>query len=186
MSDSYSYYFDNLSRIGLDSCSKTQEDLQNVSFCNYMTQNYFQSDCTMQKPFDVALSNPGVVLNGGYGSGAGGCNIDNSSKLLIGTVQTHPRCHIDLYQRPFATVPYLGRGSVNPVLEAQILQGEQVIDKRHSVNPLAEKSYLKYSHTPLLSDIQQIHQSRRFESEIDPNWSRGGVDTKQYGKNGYK
>ena len=42
------YTFNNMSRIGVDECSGTQDDLQNVAFCNYMTQNYFASDCNMK------------------------------------------------------------------------------------------------------------------------------------------
>ena len=44
------YTFDNMSRIGLDDCNKSQTDIQNVSSCNYMTQNYFASDCSMKNP----------------------------------------------------------------------------------------------------------------------------------------
>ncbi len=31
------YTFDNMSRIGLDECSLSQDMIQNVSACNYMT-----------------------------------------------------------------------------------------------------------------------------------------------------
>ena len=136
------YTFDNMSRIGLDSCCIDQSTIQDVAACNYMTQNYFASDCSMKNPIQLATSQPGIIYNGGYGSGAGGCNIDDSSKLLIGTIQTNPKCRIDLFHRPFATIPYLGRGSVNPVMESQIQQGEQITNKR-SVNILSEKSYIK-------------------------------------------
>ena len=118
------YVFDNISRIGNDNCCIDQKTIQNAGYANYTLQNYFASDCSMKKPIDLAVTQPGIFYNGGYNVGAGGCNIDDSSKLQIGTIQTHPRCHIDLFQRPFATVPYLGRGSVDPVLEAQIMQGE--------------------------------------------------------------
>ena len=131
------YTFDNMSRIGLDECSLSQDMIQNVSACNYMTQNFFASDCSMKKPIDLATTQPGIMYNGGYNVGAGGCNINDSSKLQIGTIQTNPRCRIDLFHRPFATVPYLGRGSVNPVIESQMLQGEQNNNKR-SVNNLSE------------------------------------------------
>ena len=122
MANGSRYTLDNMSRIGNDSCCIDQSTIQNVASCNYMTQNYFASDCSMKNPISLATSQPGVMYNGGYNTGAGGCNIDDSSNLQIGSIQTHPRCHIDLFQRPFATVPYLGRGSVNPVMESQIQQ----------------------------------------------------------------
>ena len=110
------YTFQNMSRLGNDDCCKSQNDMQNVASCNYTTQNYFASDCSMKNQILLATSQPGIMYNGGYNSSSCGSNIDDSSKLQIGTIQTHPRSHIDLFQRPFATVPYLGRGSVNPVM----------------------------------------------------------------------
>jgi len=174
------YTFDNMSRIGLDCCNISQTDIQNVVACNYTTQNYFSSDCSMKNPIALATTQPGIMFNGGYNSGAGGCNIDNSSKLLIGSIQTHPRCHIDLFQRPFATVPFLGRGSVNPVMESQIQQGEQIVNKR-SVNHLSEKSYIKYHQTPLLPVIQEKinNPSNKIEHDASEGWIRGGVPSRE-------
>jgi hypothetical protein len=174
------YTFDNMSRIGLDNCNQSQTDIQNVSSCNYLLQNYFASDCTMKAPIDLATTQPGVMYNGGYGSGSGGCNINDSSKLLIGTIQTHPRCRIDLFQRPFATVPYLGRGAVNPVIEAQMLQGELTINKR-SVNTLSEKSYIKYSNTPLLPSVKERinNPANSVEGVAYEGWIRGGVPSRE-------
>jgi hypothetical protein len=174
------YTFDNMSRIGLDCCNISQTDIQNVVACNYLTQNFFASDCSMKNPIALATTQPGIMYNGGFNAGAGGCNIDESSKLLIGSIQTHPKCHIDLFQRPFATVPFLGRGSVNPIIESQILQGEQITNKR-SVNLLSEKSYIKYHHTPLLPAIQQKidDSTKKIENDASDGWIRGGVPSRE-------
>jgi hypothetical protein len=180
-----SYTFDNMSRIGNDTCCIDQNSIQNVVACNYMTQNFFASDCSMKNPINLATTQPGIMYNGGYSVGAGGCNIDNSSKLLIGTIQTHPRCHIDLFQRPFATVPYLGRGSVNPVMESQIQQGEQIVNKR-SVNNLSEKSYIKYHQTPLLPAIKSRfdNPATKIENDASNGWIRGGVPSRELTRDG--
>jgi len=169
-----------MSRIGLDECSLSQDMIQNVSACNYMTQNFFASDCSMKKPIDLATTQPGIMYNGGYNVGAGGCNINDSSKLQIGTIQTNPRCRIDLFHRPFATVPYLGRGSVNPVIESQILQGEQNNNKR-SVNNLSEKSYIKYQQTPLLPAVREKidNPANKLENVAYDGWVRGGVPSRE-------
>jgi hypothetical protein len=174
------YTFNNLSRIGLDDCNLSQTDIQNIASCNYSTQNYFASDCTMKKPIDLATSQPGIFYNGGFNVGAGGCNINDSSNLQIGTIQTNPRCRIDLFQRPFATVPFLGRGSVNPVMEAQIQQGESLVNKR-SINNLSEKSYIKYHQTPLLPSIKETksNPSNYVESSASSGWIRGGVPSRE-------
>ena len=185
MANVSSYTFDNMSRLGNDSCCISQDDIQNVSSCNYMTQNYFASDCSMKNPISLATTQPGIMYNGGYNSGAGGCNINESSKLQIGTIQTHPKCRIDLFHRPFATVPFLGRGSVNPVMESQIQQGEQLINKK-SVNKLGEKSYIKYHQTPLLPSIQDKmnNSANKIENDASEGWIRGGVPSRELTRDG--
>jgi hypothetical protein len=174
------YTFENMSRIGLDSCCVDQDTIQDIASCNYMTTNYFATDCSMKKPIDLATSQPGVMYNGGYGSGAGGCNINESSNLQIGTIQTHPRCRIDLFHRPFATVPYLGRGSVNPIMESQIQQGEQIVNKK-STNPLTEINFIKYYQTPLLPAVQQRinNPANQIESVASDGWIRGGIPSRE-------
>jgi hypothetical protein len=174
------YTFNNLSRLGLDSCCVDQETIQDVAACNYMTQNYFASDCSMKNPIELATQQPGVNYKGTQNVAIGGCNINDSSQLQIGSIQTAPKCKIDLFHRPFATVPYLGRGSVNPVMESQIQQGEQIVNKR-SVNTLSEKSYIKYHQTPLLPAVQERinNSAHQIENVASHGWVRGGVPSRE-------
>jgi len=174
------YTFDNISRIGNDACFQDQETIQNVASCNYTLQNYFINDCTMKNPIALATSQPGVFYNGPSNVGSGGCVVDQNSQLLIGSVQTHPKCKIDLFQRPFATVPYLGRGSVDPILESQIQQGE-LLTNRRSVNKLAEKSYIKYQNTPLLPSVKDrvTNPVYSVEGVASEGWVRGGVPSRE-------
>jgi hypothetical protein len=180
MSNSYGYTFDNMSRIGLDNCCIDQDTIQNSQAANYMLQNYFLKDCSMKKPIDLAISQPGIFYNGGYNVGAGGCNINESSNLQIGSIQTHPKCRISLFQRPFSTVPYLGRGSVNPVVESQIQQGETNINKK-SVSKLSEASYIKYYQTPLLKSVQDkiTNPANSVEGVASEGWVRGGIPSRE-------
>ena len=119
-----------MSRIGNDDCSMDQRSIQNVNSCNYTLQNYFASDCSMKKPIALATTQPGINYKGGFQNGAGGCNIDTNSELLIGSIQTNPKCRISLQERPFLTVPFLGRGPSMPVKESQLLQGAYNPDKK--------------------------------------------------------
>lgn len=180
MANVYNYTFDNMSRIGNDSCCVDQNNIQSVQSCNYSLQNYFANDCSMKNPIALATTQPGINYKGGFNVGAGGCNIDDNSKLMIGTIQTNPRCRIDLFQRPFATVPFLGRGSVCPIMESQIQQGETITNKR-SVNQLAEKSYAKYHNTPLLSDVKDRVTNPAYcvEGVASEGWIRGGVPSRE-------
>ena len=175
----YNYTFDNLSRIGNDACTQDQNTIQNINSSNYLLQNYFLKDCSMKQPIALATTQPGIMYNGGNGSGAGGCNIDASSDLLIGSIQTHPRCRISLFQRPFATVPYLGRGSVDPTLEAQLQQGDYLTNKK-SVNKLSEKSDIKYQMTPLIPSIKDLVTNPAYSVEgvASEGWVRGGIPSR--------
>jgi hypothetical protein len=85
-----------------------------------------------------------------------------------------------LFHRPFATVPFLGRGSVNPIIESQIQQGELNINKR-SVNNLSEKSYIKYHQTPLLPAVRErlTNPANSVESAASEGWVRGGVPSRE-------
>ena len=78
------YSFDNLSRIGEDSCSLGQRSIQNAESSSYMLQNFFSNDCSMKRPIEFATSQPNINFTGGHQVGAGGCNIDTNSQLLIG------------------------------------------------------------------------------------------------------
>lgn len=148
------YAFQNLSRMGNDLCYSQQRDIENSAYSNYMLQSYFKNECNMMKPIDLATSQPGIVLSGSHQTGIGGCNIDDNSKLFIGSIQSHPKCRISLLERPFATVPYLGRGAVNPVIESGIQQGETTINKK-SVSNLGQVSQFAYYPTILSQGSQQ-------------------------------
>ena len=174
------FTFNGMSRIGNDSCSQDINSIQKSQACTYTLQNYFSQDCSMSQAKSLATTQPGINYSGSFGMGAGGCNVDDSSKLLIGGIQSHPKARIDLFGRPFATVPYLGRGSVDPILEAQIQQGESISSKP-SLTRLGEKSYLPYHTTPLISGVKERIQnpSLMIEGVASEGWIRGGVPSRE-------
>ena len=174
------FTFNNMARMGNDLCCLDQNSIQNSSSCSYLLQNFFAQDCSMKNAKALATTQPGINYSGSFGLGVGGCNVDDSSKLLIGGIQTHPKTRIDLFGRPFATVPFLGRGSVDPILESQIQQGEAITNKR-SVTRLTEKSHLKYHTTPLIPEVKQNIQnpSLMIEGMASEGWIRGGVPSRE-------
>jgi hypothetical protein len=174
------FTFNTMGRIGNDNCSQDINSIENAQACSYLLQNYFTSDCNMSKAKQLAVTQPGINYSGSMGSDMCGSNIDDSSKLLIGSIQTNPKARIDLFQRPFATVPYLGRGAVDPILEAQIQQGEAVTNKR-TVTRLTEKSHLRYRTTPLIPEMQQTIQNpdNMIEANASQGWIRGGVPSRE-------
>jgi hypothetical protein len=170
------FKFNELGRIGNDGCCIDQNSIQNVLACNYTLQNYFSQDCSMKNVKALAVTQPCINYSGSYGMGIGGCNVDESSDLLIGSIQTHPKSRIDLFGRTFATVPYLGRGSVEPILESQILQGESVTNKK-TITRLPEKNYMRYHTTPLIPEVKKNIQNTdlMIEGDAAEGWIRGGI-----------
>jgi len=173
------YVFNAMSGVADDSCYKSQRNIQNVHSGTYQTTNYFANDCDMRAGLDFALSQPSVNYTGGHNTDAKGSNIENNSKLLIGSVQTNPKCRISLEERPYKTIPYLGRGVSNPELESKLQQGDQITNKK-SVNTVTEMSHIPLRHTPMLDPLRHsiTNPEKLIESVADQNWVRGGMDTR--------
>jgi len=177
MASVYDYTFNQLTRIGEDSCDKSQRNVQNSSASTYML-NQFRPDCPMNNAMDFALSQPNVNYTGSHQMGIGGCNVDESSELILSAL-SRPRCKLSLLQRPFATVPFLGRGNSNPVLESQIQQGD-LANNRKSITNLTEVSHIKYSNTPMIPSLQSsiTNPSNLIEGVAAEGWIRGGLPSR--------
>lgn len=177
MASVYDYTFNQLTRIGEDSCDKSQRNVQNSSASTYML-NQFRPDCPMNNAMDFALSQPNVNYTGSHQMGIGGCNVDESSELILSAL-SRPRCKLSLLQRPFATVPFLGRGNSNPVLESQIQQGD-LANNRKSITNLTEVSHIKYSNTPMIPSLQAsvTNPANLIEGVAAEGWIRGGLPSR--------
>ena len=190
MGDSFKELFFGQSRIGTDLCGVTQEDMQNDMFNKYMTHNYYSENCGMRNTVEFATNYKSMNFSAAGGMGnqcdIGGCNIDTNSRLW--SVPTHSKARISLFQRPFLTVPYLGRGPGDPMTEAHLQQPNSIANRK-SVNPLSEASFIPLSQYPLLPEIKHsvTNPAHLVEGVADPAWVRGGIPsreiTKEYTKN---
>jgi hypothetical protein len=178
--------FFNQSRIGVDEVSMTQVDIQDRAQNQYMLQQ-FDQDCAMRKPIEFATSqvNVNYCAAGGAGNqcGVGGCNIDENSTLLLGSLQTHPKSRISLFHRPFATVPYLGKGPFDPTAESQLQQTDSFSNNKKSVNTISEISYIPMTHYPLIPSIQETVTNPAYlvEGVAMDGWVRGGASSRKQG-----
>lgn len=172
------YTFQNMTRIGNDSCYLSQRNVQDSRSGNYLLTNYYP-DCPMSKAIEFATNQPSVFYSGGQQIGPGGCNIDYNSQLTIADL-SKPKCRISLTQRPFLTVPYLGRGPSNSLLESQIQQGE-IYSNRKSVNTITEMSYSNYSNYPLIPSLQAsvTNPANIIEDVAVEGWIRGGLPSRE-------
>jgi hypothetical protein len=180
MTSVHNFTFDKLSRIGDDLCGINERDLQNKDFGSYTTTNYFSQYCGMKKPIEFATSQPNIFYNGGFGNycGAGGCNIQEGTNLQIGSIQTRSKCRISLYERPFATVPFLGRGPARPVLESRLQQGGYSGNKK-SCKTVTEQSF-NFDQTPLIPSVAATIQNPNnlVEGVAAAGWIRGGLPSR--------
>uniref|UniRef100_A0A6C0EG80 Uncharacterized protein n=1 Tax=viral metagenome TaxID=1070528 RepID=A0A6C0EG80_9ZZZZ len=179
MSHMHDYKFQNMSRIGNDLCSMNVTDKQNVNQQSYLLTNYYAQDSNMTQPIMFATSQPNVNYSGSKQVGIGGSNIDDNTKLMQQEQVSSP-CKLSLFHRPYGTIPYLGRGRGDPVLESQIMQGE-THPNRKTANPTSEVNYSQYKNYPLTPDMKTTMQdsSRVIESDATDGWVRGGLPSRE-------
>ena len=174
------YTFGNMGRIGTDECDLSQRNVQNAKESNYILTNYALGECGMAKPIQFATSQPNVFYKGSHHVGLGVCNIGESTELRDGLGLSHPKCKIMLEQRPFATVPYLGRGSSDPVLESQIRHGE-LNGNRKTLFPASEVTYMNHHMYPLIPSLRSTvsNPANLVEGVAADGWIRGGVPSRE-------
>jgi hypothetical protein len=177
MSTLVNFNFDQLSRIGNDSVAYTQENILNINHANYMTYNPYNMDSKSALAFST--SQPNVFMKGTNGIGPGGCNITEST-ILEKSILTNPHIKISLHERPYKTVPYLGKGNVDVAMENKILWGDSLREKKSSIHLNDCSSLDDY---PIMNAQEMTDPRRHIESMADRNWVRGGVPSREIYKN---
>ena len=129
-------------------------------------------------PINLATSQPGVFILV-HQMFIGGCNVDDNTKLLFKTTQPDLACRLDLNERPYKAVPFMGRGPVCSDTESQLQQGDTISSKK-SVGTISDQSYLNYSNYPLISSIESkvTNPSNLIEESAQDGWIRGGIPSR--------
>ena len=174
------YLFNNTDRIGSDKTDQTQNNVHNTRYANHSLASFF-SENTSSQHVNFAVQQPTMTFSGiSHGNGLNGNVIDDESNLVIKTEQTKPFEKLQLFQRPFASVPYLGRGSCDPALEAQLQHGEVVAGKK-SVSTIMDKSFSQYQLYPTDDKMEERVNDAAYtveEAALD-GWVRGGKSTRE-------
>ena len=159
------FLFNAMGRIGLDS---TQRNLSNTRYAEYTLDDVQNGDSYVQ----FATSAPTINFRGTVGGGLPGSAVDFDSLLMIKADQQRAFEKLQLIQRPFATVPYLGRGAIDPALESQLRQGEAA-SERKSESTGSESMYVEY---PIMDSVKDRVTNPTYsveEAALD-GWVRGG------------
>jgi hypothetical protein len=182
MSTMSNFMFNNLGRLDADPTDNSQHNLQNTRFANYILSSYF-SESLSNTHLQFATAQPAIMVDGNNGTGVNPYVIDIDSALLMKNEQERSLEKLQLMQRPFLTVPYLGRGSCDPSIESQLQQGEVVSDKK-SVSTVMNKSFMGYTLYPTDSKMDERVKNPSYtveESALD-GWVRGGVSSREISK----
>ena len=174
------YTFNNTARIGADSTDQSQRNGANTHYANYMLTDHFSSTLS-DHHVQFAMQQPTMNFNGlANGNGIHNAAVDKESMLKLKPTEDRPLEKLQLFSRPFVTVPYLGRGSCDPALESQLQQGEPVTEKK-SVSTIMEKSFGAYSLYPTDSKMEnQVKDaSHTVEEAAMEGWVRGGMSTRE-------
>jgi hypothetical protein len=171
--------FNNMGRIGFDYTDNTQKNMYNTRMANYTLSNFF-NDAVSDSHVKFATMQPSVTFNSvNGGSGVGGGVVDYESLLKLNVEQERSLEKVQLMQRPFVTVPYLGRGPGNPDIESQLQQGE-IVSQQKSVSTIMEKSFMDYSLYPTdtMMNERVANPTYTVEEAAMNGWVRGGADTR--------
>tara|TARA_Y100000389_G_C17471266_1_gene531330 strand:+ start:18150 stop:18740 length:591 start_codon:yes stop_codon:yes gene_type:complete len=137
----------------------------------------------MTDAIHFATCQPAVNYTGTRQLGLGGCNVDENSLLRL-TDMSRDKCRTSLWQRPFTTVPYLGRGRSDNLTESNLRRGEEAGISRSSKSehPSSEISYMRYTTTPLIPQLKEDagNSSRKIEEDAATGWIRGGLPSREY------
>ena len=175
MSRLVNFKFNELSRIGNDESTYTQEHLMNKQASSYNTYNPFSNKCL--GGLDLALNQPNVFINQStHQIGPLGCNVSDSNLLRKGNL-TKQNVKLTLHERPYKCVPYLGRGNVDVYQENKLRLGDTMKEKK-SVAQFNEQNYLNLDNYPIHEDIKENVKKCEMEQDVHPSWVRGETDTR--------
>jgi hypothetical protein len=178
----YYYPFNNNDRMTNDVADNTIQTSSNNQYVNYMLSGASHTELATSNTYmDFATEQPSIVFSGTvHGNGLNGSVVDNDSLLTIKKINGRPLEKLQLNQRPFLTVPYLGKGSADPCLESQLQQGEIASDKK-SVSTIMENSFMSYTMYPVDEQMKQRvdNPSNTVEEYALDGWVRGGIASRE-------
>lgn len=180
MSTLYPYTFNSSSRHRSDKPDQTQFIQESSKYNNRMLSSYF-SENSSDDFVKFAVEHPGLMFSGSTGAsaGLGAATIDADNVLRFKSDNARALEKLSLQQRPYLTVPYLGRGSCDVTLESQLKQGDVIANKK-SVSTISEQSYINNQMYPLIDSVRDTITNPKYlvqEAALD-GWTRGGTATR--------
>jgi hypothetical protein len=185
------YMFDNMSRLNEEDINS--ENIENVKTNSYMLNNFIktcdnencgcgckQGNKCKKSPIVFGTSQPGIFFKSGCGPSSHGIDMDVNSMLSNVAITQNRKTAYHTQQRDYNTIPYLGKGPGNSMIESKLRNGEIINNSRASLAAVNELSQFDYSMTPLLPSIKEImHPSNFVENKNAIEFLRGGIPTRE-------
>ena len=170
--------FNQSDRLGSDIFYNTQDAIENRAYVSHTVNDLYTGQQT-HRDIMFSTQQPGLIVNGNSrGLGLGANSVEDESKLLWKSEGQRPLEKLQLFPRPFLTVPYLGRGSCDPNIESQLMQGESVRGKK-SVSTVMEQNFLPLDQYPLDDGKRNdISSAKNIQELAFDGWVRGGKATR--------
>lgn len=157
-----------------DKCFIDIDTRQSIGPGNYTVTNLYDCECLMPDVVKNATDNVMMFYKNGYDTAP--CVVDDSSKLRVGLTKRYPKCPQQLYERPYLSTPYMGRGYLQPNLESELIFSEDTAVKK-SCNTLSGIT-IPQQFTPLLPYLEYNVQNPNHIIEENNGWIRSGLPSK--------
>lgn len=179
-------FFNNLTRIGDDADVRSQEDLANQAYNQYLLSNYYEQDLVgaavkgTQYPTVLAGS---VAGSAPFGNGS----VSTYEELAYADI-TRLKERIRIEPRPYMTIPYLGRGNGDVDIESELrMGGGSTMHELKSDIQMTEQQYNTIDQYPMEDTLRARMMDTRFciEEDAEKGWVRGGMNSREtYKQNG--
>ena len=157
-----------------DKCFIDIDTRQSIGPGNYGVTNLYDCECLIPDIVKNATDNVCVPFKNG--NDVAPCVIDDSSKLRWGLQKKYPKCNQQLFERPYKTVPYMGRGFLKPNEETELIFSEDTKIKKSS-NTLSGVTIPNYF-SPLLPYLSYNIQNTKHIIEEEQGWIRSGAPSR--------
>jgi hypothetical protein len=174
----------NLSRLRDDVCYIDTRYRQSERPGLYNITNFYDCVCEAPNTKSVSLEQPAVLYRDGYGwTSNKGCNVDIDSELRNSRNLTNPRLIQQLYERPYLTVPYMGRGIGDTCQESYLRDGETTVQKKACNN--LSGIHIEQQYYPLIPCVNDNIQNpvHIIPEDSDKAWVRGGQPSREVIRN---
>ena len=157
-----------------DKCFIDIDTRQSIGPGNYGVTNLYDCECLIADVVKNATDNVCVPFKNG--NDVAPCVIDDSSKLRIGLQKKFPKCPQQLFERPYLTTAYQGRGYLKVDEDSELKFAEDTKIKKSS-NTLSGVSVPNYW-TPLVDHLSANIQRTDHIIPEEHGWINGGAPSR--------